>query len=62
MTVGGDPFPDSGRSPEPFAEALAHLVARLPSRRSWARSTQHFSHEAIYQALFIQGREPCGGS
>ena len=30
MTVGGDPFPESGRSPEPFAEALAHLVALAP--------------------------------
>ena len=30
MTVGGDPFPVSGRSPEPFAEALARLVALAP--------------------------------
>ena len=30
MTVGGDLFPVSGRSPEPFAEALAHLVALAP--------------------------------
>lgn len=30
MTVGGDPFPGSGRSPEPFAEALAHLVGLAP--------------------------------
>src|ERR1700722_5911136 len=30
MIVGGDPFPTSGRSPEPFAEALAHLVALAP--------------------------------
>jgi hypothetical protein len=30
MIVGGDPFPNSGRSPEPFAEALAHLVALAP--------------------------------
>jgi hypothetical protein len=30
MIVGGDPFPVSGRSPEPFAEALAHLVALAP--------------------------------
>jgi hypothetical protein len=27
---GGDPFPELGRSPEPFAEALAHLVALAP--------------------------------
>ena len=31
MTIGGDPFPDSGRSPEPFAQALAHLVALSPT-------------------------------
>ena len=30
MTIGGDPFPASGRSPEPFASALAHLVALSP--------------------------------
>jgi Phosphotransferase enzyme family len=30
MIVGGDPFPNSGRSPEPFAEALAQLVALAP--------------------------------
>jgi Phosphotransferase enzyme family len=30
MIVGGDHFPVSGRSPEPFAEALAHLVALGP--------------------------------
>jgi phosphotransferase family enzyme len=30
MTVGGDRFPVSGRSPGPFAEALAHLVALAP--------------------------------
>ena len=30
MTVGGDPFPGSGRSPEPFAEALADLVVLAP--------------------------------
>jgi len=30
MIVGGDPFPNSGRSPAPFAEALAHLVAVAP--------------------------------
>jgi hypothetical protein len=30
MTVGGDPFPVTGRSPEPFAEALAQLVALAP--------------------------------
>ena len=30
MIVGGDPFPVSGRSPEPFAEALARLVALAP--------------------------------
>ena len=30
MTVGGDTFPESGRSPEPFAEALARLIALAP--------------------------------
>jgi hypothetical protein len=30
MTVGGDPFPGSERSPKPFAESLAHLVALAP--------------------------------
>jgi len=30
MTVGGDLFPVSGRSAEPFAEALARLVALAP--------------------------------
>jgi hypothetical protein len=31
MIVGGEPFPDSGRSPEPFAKALAHLIALAPA-------------------------------
>jgi hypothetical protein len=30
MVVGGDPFPDSWRSPEPFAEALALLIDLAP--------------------------------
>ncbi len=30
MIVGGELFPDSGRSPIPFARALAHLVALAP--------------------------------
>src|ERR1700722_4384532 len=30
LTVGGDLFPVSERSPEPFAEALAHLIALAP--------------------------------
>jgi hypothetical protein len=31
MVTGGDPCPRSGRSPEPFARALARLVALAPS-------------------------------
>ncbi len=30
MIVGGETFPDSGRSPDPFAKALAHLIALAP--------------------------------
>jgi hypothetical protein len=31
LVAGGELFPDSGRSPAPFAEALANLVALTPS-------------------------------
>ncbi len=31
MIVGGEVFPDSGRCPDPFAKALAHLIAMAPT-------------------------------